>query len=331
MWSILDEKPHHYSLTTNVPQADLAHHGFWPLNWVTERKQREETRAEVKRDTGRVPLGLDAILHGPGVTFPLIQSQEVHISPAGFDHSSVDSSSADTGALDMKRQKRILLVGMLSCAILSQRGFISSSVDWYHASSKHTLARVIYYIHCRSKFGIFGVFDVFERPTMRVLKSAQITGFHREYVPILHNATSVKCQHKLPKSSDCSDFFATGVNTSVNQSKQTGPELQVRATVIVMLAIALCSYVFHSQFHSPWDVNSLKEPRQMTSLRGLQYTHQQGQSSRAPEKASWPDAWQLQCVYELSGTSCTYSFYSFNLERRFNSVCFCPLNTSVWP
>lgn len=119
VWSILDEKPHHYSSTTNVPQADLAHLGFWPLNWVTERKQREKTRAGVKRDTGRVPFRLDAILHGPGVTFPLIQSQEVHISPAGFDHSSVDSCSADTGALDMKRQKSILLVGMLSSAILS--------------------------------------------------------------------------------------------------------------------------------------------------------------------------------------------------------------------
>lgn len=73
----------------------------------------------MKKDTGRVPFRLDAILHGPGVTFPLIQSQEVRISPVGFDHSSVDSCSADTGALDMKRQKGILLVGMLSSAILS--------------------------------------------------------------------------------------------------------------------------------------------------------------------------------------------------------------------
>lgn len=45
VWSILDEKPHHYSSTSNMPRADLAHHGSWPLNWVTERKRREESRA----------------------------------------------------------------------------------------------------------------------------------------------------------------------------------------------------------------------------------------------------------------------------------------------
>ncbi len=75
----------------------------------------------MKRDTGHVPLGLDAIRQGPGVAFPLIQSQEVHIAAAGFDHSSVDSCSADTGALDTRRQKRILLVDMPV--------FISSSID----------------------------------------------------------------------------------------------------------------------------------------------------------------------------------------------------------
>ncbi len=95
-------------------QPLTCHRQIWPRmasdHWVTERKQRKESRAEVKRDTGHVPLGLDAILQDPGVAFPLIQSQEVHIAAAGFDHSSVDSCSADTGALDTRRQKHILLV-----------------------------------------------------------------------------------------------------------------------------------------------------------------------------------------------------------------------------
>lgn len=34
-------------------------------------------------------------------------------------------------------------------------------------------------------------------------------------------------------------------------------------------------------------------------------------------------------VREPSGTACALRFYSFNLERRLNPVCFCPQNHSV--
>lgn len=108
----------------------------------------------MKRDTGRVPLRLDAILQGPGVAFPLIQSQEVHIAAAGFDHSSVDSCSADTGALDRRRQKSILLVDMPA--------FISSSID-LHAGGfiscilkTQTSTTVLF-----KKFGIIKMFECF--------------------------------------------------------------------------------------------------------------------------------------------------------------------------
>lgn len=40
----------------------------------------------------------------------------------------------------------------------------------------------------------------------------------------------------------------------------------------------------------------------MTSLRCLRHAQEQAQSSRAPEKASWPDAWlqsSLVCVNPL--------------------------------
>lgn len=66
----------------------------------------------------------------------------------------------------------------------------------------------------------------------------------------------------------------------------------------------------------------------MTSLGCLRHTQEQGQSSRAPEKARRLASEQLS-VRELSGTACTFGFYSFNLERRFNPVCFCPQNHSV--
>lgn len=66
----------------------------------------------------------------------------------------------------------------------------------------------------------------------------------------------------------------------------------------------------------------------MTSLGYLRHTQEQGQSSRAPEKARRLASEQLS-VRELSGTACTFGFYSFNLERRFNPVCFCPQNHSV--
>lgn len=97
-------------------QPLTCHGQIWPLwriqSWRFSNlgywKKAKEGRAKVKWDAGHVPLRLDAVLHGASVTFPLIQSQDIYIAPASFDHSGVDSCSTDTGTLDTPKQKGIL-------------------------------------------------------------------------------------------------------------------------------------------------------------------------------------------------------------------------------